>query len=789
MLLAATAGMLTNCSESPTISKDSVPAGPSPYPVTQITSSSCLLSWEDRSSNELGFRIYQTTDNRNYIIADSVEANVTNKRLTGLSPDTEYWFNIRSYNSAGEAGQSYQYVRTLASNALLNAPTNLTTSATGETTIDLSWQDNSDNENVFRIDASWYGTDRFWTIDSTTANVSSKSITNLSPNTLYYFRVSASNAEGQSEYSNTSSAMTLSGESVPAAPSNLTAVVSGQTSAQLTWQDNSSNESVFLILCSEFKHCGWTPVAQAAPDAESALITGLDNNAKYFLRVVAIGEAGPSPSSNTVSLYMPSDPAIPVAPTLQSAEATGPSSIRLSWNDNSNNEEYFVLEKSLTLECGYTLAAQVTADVSLMEVVGLAANTTYFFRMYALNASGKSFYSGFISETTLADAAIPNAPSNLQASATGASTIRLTWDDNSNNESGFHIEISLSPSTGFIQTAINPAGTTELLIDNLAENTTYYFRVRAFNSEGTSEYSRLASATTYLGQSLPASPSNLWASADGSSSIQLSWRDNSQDEQGFKIEQSLSPSGGFTTVTTVGANVTTTIVSGLSAGTTYHFRVHAYNSTGNSGYSNTAGATTTQNQISKTRFVNNASYAVVSLKIDDQEQFSTAPDGIVPGGYYEMELAPGTHQYYVEIGYWRQSLRVMLYNAWGEFTQNPGVTDVATIDDFSIQQIMSNFSDGGVWQGIHYDYENTGLWLVYSFTFYSDGSYEFSTTNPYQEWYNGTYSQISRDPANRTVTFSVGSFFGVLNEESGTFIMNNGPNNKTITYSYQGSIQ
>jgi hypothetical protein len=85
-------------------------------------------------------------------------------------------------------------------------------------------------------------------------------------------------------------------------------------------------------------------------------------------------------------------------------------------------------------------------------------------------------------------------------------------------------------------------------------------------------------------------PSNLAASAASVSQINLSWTDNTIAEDGFKIER--WNGSGYAQINTVGANVTTYTDSGLTPSTTYHYRVRAYNSAGDSGYSNESSATT-----------------------------------------------------------------------------------------------------------------------------------------------------------------------------------------------------
>jgi hypothetical protein len=90
----------------------------------------------------------------------------------------------------------------------------------------------------------------------------------------------------------------------------------------------------------------------------------------------------------------------------------------------------------------------------------------------------------------------------------------------------------------------------------------------------------------------PAAPSNLVAAPTSSSSIRLSWTDQSSSEAGFRIERSTSATSGFYRIATTKANVASYADSQLTAGTTYYYRVRATSSAGSSGYSNVASATT-----------------------------------------------------------------------------------------------------------------------------------------------------------------------------------------------------
>jgi Fibronectin type III domain len=96
----------------------------------------------------------------------------------------------------------------------------------------------------------------------------------------------------------------------------------------------------------------------------------------------------------------------------------------------------------------------------------------------------------------------------------------------------------------------------------------------------------------------PIPPSNLVTSATQAQQINLSWVDNSNFEDGFKIERWNGSS--YVQINTVGANVRTYADSGLLTSTTYNYRVRAYNNAGDSSYSNESSATTLQGSCSPT---------------------------------------------------------------------------------------------------------------------------------------------------------------------------------------------
>jgi PKD repeat protein len=90
----------------------------------------------------------------------------------------------------------------------------------------------------------------------------------------------------------------------------------------------------------------------------------------------------------------------------------------------------------------------------------------------------------------------------------------------------------------------------------------------------------------------PVAPSNLNATAQANSRISLTWTDNSTNETGFHVERCVGATcTNFAEHAAVAAGVTTYANSGLAAGTTYRYRVHAVNGSAESANSNVASAT------------------------------------------------------------------------------------------------------------------------------------------------------------------------------------------------------
>ena len=559
------------------------PAAPSGLAAAAVSLSQINLTWTDNATNEAYMIIGRSTVSGGpYTDISTLAANTTSFNDTGLAANTTYYYVVRATNAGGSSPISGQATATTYPFPPV-APSGLIGTAFSGSQINLAWTDNSSNEQNFIIGRSTVAGGPYTDIATVGANVTSSSDTGLSGGTTYYYVVRAANVGGSSANSAAASATTLA---TPSAPGGLTATAISSSQINLSWADNSSDEQGFVIARSMVSGGPYTDIGTVTANVTSFNNTGLAANMVYYYVVRATNSAGSS--ANSAQANATTFSSAPTPPSGLVATAVSSSQINLSWTDNSSNEDSFIIARSTVSGGPYTDIATLPANAVAFSDTGLAANTTYYYVVRAVNAGGASPNSNQFGATTLPNA--PDAPGGLVATVLGSSSISLSWTDNSQNEANFIVARSTVSGGPFTDIATLGANVTTYTNTGLSANTTYYYVVRASNAGGSSTNSTQASATTLPLPPLP--PSGLVATALTSTSIKLTWTDNSSDESGFTIGRSLTSGGPFTDIATVGANITTYTNTGLNGSTTYYYVVRANNAGGSSPNSTQASVTT-----------------------------------------------------------------------------------------------------------------------------------------------------------------------------------------------------
>ena len=350
-------------------------------------------------------------------------------------------------------------------------------------------------------------------------------------------------------------------------PTNLNVTALDDQSVRLTWTDNCSFESGFRIERKE-ESGSYIQIAEIGANVTSFDDAGLTYGKVYYYQVRAYTSQNNSVYSNEKTIQM-----ITPAPSNLDATAINDQSVRLTWTDNCSFESGFRIERKE--EGGsYAQIAVVGANMTTYDDAGLTYDKLYYYRVRAYTSQNNSTYSNEKSVVTV----FP-APSNLNVTTIDDQSVRLTWMDNCTFESGFKIERK-EESGSYVQINDVDANATTYDDDSLTVGKVYFYRVKAYSSSNSSDYSNEKSITTVF----PA-PSNLNVTALGNPDVRLTWTDNCSFESGFRIERK-EESGSYVQIAEVGANVTSFDDAGLAFGKTYYYRVRAFTAQNRSAYSN-----------------------------------------------------------------------------------------------------------------------------------------------------------------------------------------------------------
>ena len=297
------------------------------------------------------------------------------------------------------------------------------------------------------------------------------------------------------------------------------------------------------------------------------------------------------------------------APMNLTATADGQTEIDLSWtapsDDGGADITGYLIEVSTNGSSWSDLVSDTGTITTGYSHSGLTAGSTRHYRVSAINSAGTSEPSSSDSATTDSPpaATAPDAPTSLTATADDQTEIDLSWTAPSNDGgadiTGYGIEVSTNGSNWSDLVADTDSTATSYSHTGLTAGSTRYYRVSAINSAGTSAPSSTDSATTDSppAATAPDAPTGLTATADGQTEIDLSWTAPSNDGgaaiTGYRIEVSTDGSSWSDLVAETGSTTTSYSHTGLTAGTTRHYRVSAINSAGTGPPSSSHSATTT----------------------------------------------------------------------------------------------------------------------------------------------------------------------------------------------------
>jgi len=303
----------------------------------------------------------------------------------------------------------------------------------------------------------------------------------------------------------------------------------------------------------------------------------LSSGTPYYYKVSACNGSGESPKSTICDATTGLDVPINV-----SAVSTSASSITVSWSSVRGAARYRVYRKMDSSDDNYKMITTVSSTSFTDD--GLLPGTTYYYKISAYNGTVESSQSSPPAQATTG----LNPPATVFVASTSSNSITVEWSSVS-GAMGYRVYRSTTDTPdSYIKVSgdiLKPD--TSYKDNNVLPGTTYYYKVSAYNNVESVKSSSTAQATTDLD-----APTNVIASTVSSTSISVSWSAVNGAVE-YKVYRSTNASSGYIQVGS-GTSKTSITDNGLSPGTTYYYKVSAYNSNAESPQSSPSNPATTR---------------------------------------------------------------------------------------------------------------------------------------------------------------------------------------------------
>jgi titin len=367
------------------------------------------------------------------------------------------------------------------------------------------------------------------------------------------------------------------------APSSLTATAASPSHVDLAWQDQSANKSGFEVYRSTGGPSGaFTLLVATGANVAAYTDAGLAPSTEYCYQVRSFRATGRKSSYSAFSTTACATTPLPTPPSGVHAKPAPVQRVDVSWIDNSATEDGFRVERSFDAST-WIGAGTVGPNVTSFSDAGLASEQRVCYRVIAFQGQSAG------PPSTSACTTPPASPTSLSATAVDPRSIDLAWIDNSAAEDGYEVQRNTDVFGTYSVIAGLPANAVSYRDAGLAGDVRYFYRVRAKKDGGVSDFSDYASAV--LASTPPNAPLGTSATPRSSTVVDLTWVDNSANEDAFRIERSTDGGASWASVGTSAASQTVFVDGGRASERQVCYHVIAFNRVGESPPSNT-GCTT-----------------------------------------------------------------------------------------------------------------------------------------------------------------------------------------------------
>ncbi len=295
-----------------------------------------------------------------------------------------------------------------------------------------------------------------------------------------------------------------------ATPGNLAGTKNGVKNVRLTWTDNASDETSYVVERSLNDSLHYLPLVTLTANTTIYNDTSAPDNNYIFYRVKAYRQSVSSPNSNQV--FIINGNVFIMQNQNGSYTTCGASFLDPGGTNNYNNGYYSATIKPAVagnnlrvafsqFNVSYDNLYVYNGPSSSSPLLGMYSGSTLPPVLQSTAAGGEltfvfnSYYSNYSTgwEAYISCYKPVSAPSGLKATTANSSKINLSWTDNANDETKYVVERSVNSQSLYIQIAVLPANSSQYTDTAAPVNSILYYRVRAFRDSLASLYSDTAS--------------------------------------------------------------------------------------------------------------------------------------------------------------------------------------------------------------------------------------------------------------------------------------------------------
>ena len=551
---------------------------------TPSASGQIILSWTVPGDNGFALSKYlveRSTDGITYTSIASIvpSTGVTTHTDTGVV-GTLYYYKVTVENAIGFSADSN--IESLNAGDVPGVVTNLAGTTQSDTQLNLTWNAATPNGypvTGYMIEQSVDNVTWTTLVPDTQNTQTTYNVSGLTQSTDYYYRVSAINAIGTGSLSNTVQLHTFGPpDAIGAVSSTATS-----TSVTLSWSTPYSHGSPvtgYKIEVQDFVTGNWLNLATVTTTTYTQI--NMIPNTQYEYRITAINPYGTSYSPNTVVSTLSTASGTPTVTVISGTE------LRVDWAAATGTGVTYNIYTSSD-DITYT-AGPVGHPTAYYNHQGLSNGQTVYYKVTVVNTSGESAQSPSAVGTTYTT---PDAPTNIQVTHSTPLSATITWTAPANDggdPTNLSYTLQRSNDNANWMSLQATAGLTAT-DSPLTPGSQYYWRVNSLNSAGIGGTSGTVS---YLAPDLPTAPGSLTAALTGSNNnaAVLNWVAPSSTSGyaviGYHIEVNENSGTWTTLVADTGNSGLVYTNTGLSAGSSYVYRVSAITAVGEGTPSNTA---------------------------------------------------------------------------------------------------------------------------------------------------------------------------------------------------------